>query len=246
MDHIDRFAGQNQTGCPLPAIRGLGALAAMAAALAVVLLGAIVAAWAEESPGFAESIFQSAGPQKPVDSVLAVAPGDPMPDFDLPAIDGGRVRLADYVGKKKLVISFVPAAWTPVCSGQWPGYNIAKEIFEAENAALLGISVDNVPSLHAWVTQMGRAVVPGGLGFLAPRRPGRKARHSAARGGFRAGHLHCRRKGDHPVHSRQRHQCPPGSWRTGAGLARPALGWRGHRPSDRGTPIYLKQVRPAR
>lgn len=180
MDHIDRFAGQNQTGCPLPAIRGLGALAAMAAALAVVLLGAIVAAWAEESPGFAESIFQSAGPQKPVDSVLAVAPGDPMPDFDLPAIDGGRVRLADYVGKKKLVISFVPAAWTPVCSGQWPGYNIAKEIFEAENAALLGISVDNVPSLHAWVTQMGGLWFPvasdfwphgglaGKLGILRP------------------------------------------------------------------------------
>ncbi len=75
--------------------------------LAVVLLGAIVAAWAEESPDSRKCIFQSAGPQKPVDSVLAVAPGDPMPDFDLPAIDGGRVRLADYVGKKKLVISFV-------------------------------------------------------------------------------------------------------------------------------------------
>ncbi len=180
MNHLDRVACQNQTGCPLPAIRGRGTLAVMAAALAVVLLGAVVAAWAEESPGFAKSIFQSSAPQKPVDSVLAVAPGDPMPDFDLPAIDGGRVRLADYLGKKKLVISFVPAAWTPVCSGQWPGYNIAKEIFEAENAALLGISVDNVPSLHAWVTQMGGLWFPvasdfwphgglaGKLGILRP------------------------------------------------------------------------------
>ncbi len=155
MGHFDRFAGHKQTECPLPAVRGHAALVVTAVVLAIVLLGAVVAAWAEEAPGFAESIFQTAAPQKPVDSELAVAPGNPMPDFDLPTIDGGRVRLADYLGKKKLVISFVPAAWTPVCSGQWPGYNIAKEIFEAENAVLLGISVDNVPSLHAWVTQMG-------------------------------------------------------------------------------------------
>ncbi|NMC50564.1 MAG: hypothetical protein GYA47_14235, partial [Desulfovibrio sp.] len=79
MDHFDRFAGQKQTGCPLPAVRGRAALAVMAVVLAVVLLGAVVAARAEKAPGFAESIFQSAAPQKPVDSVLAVAPGDSMP-----------------------------------------------------------------------------------------------------------------------------------------------------------------------
>jgi peroxiredoxin len=90
-----------------------------------------------------------------VDSVLAVAVGDRMPDFDLPTIDGKRMRLADYVGKKKLVLSFIPAAWTPVCSGQWPGYNIARELFAAQNAELVGVSVDNAASLHAWTTQMG-------------------------------------------------------------------------------------------
>ena len=91
----------------------------------------------------------------PTDSVLSVAVGSPMPDFDLPALDGSRVRLAEYLGKKNLVLSFVPAAWTPVCSGQWPGYNIARDIFEANDTALVGISVDNLPTLFAWTRQMG-------------------------------------------------------------------------------------------
>lgn len=97
----------------------------------------------------------SVGRLPATDSRLAVAVGQPMPDFDLPGIDGGRVRLADYLGKKNLVISFVPAAWTPVCSDQWPGYNIAREIFDAHDTALVGISVDNVPTLYAWTRRMG-------------------------------------------------------------------------------------------
>ena len=91
----------------------------------------------------------------PTDSVLAVAVGSPMPDFDLPTIDGSRVRLADFIGKKNLVISFVPAAWTPVCSGQWPGYNIAQDIFEGYDTTLLGVTVDNIPTLYAWTREMG-------------------------------------------------------------------------------------------
>lgn len=124
----------------------------LAAALATALLAG--AAFAEESAEFKKSIYQV--PQlKPVDSVLNVKVGDPMPDFDLPDIHGGRVRLSDYKGKKSLVLSFIPAAWTPVCSGQWPGYNIVQDLFDENNAALAGVSVDNTPSQFAWVTQMG-------------------------------------------------------------------------------------------
>ncbi|NDY57013.1 redoxin domain-containing protein [Desulfovibrio sulfodismutans] len=146
----------------------------------LVVVGFSPAVRAEEAPAFTDSLFQASEPLKAVDSVLAVKVGDPMPDFDLPTIDGGRVRRTDFVGKKKLVLSFVPAAWTPVCSGQWPGYNIARELFAAENAELVGVSVDNVPSLHAWVTQMGGLWFPvasdfwphgalsGRLGILRP------------------------------------------------------------------------------
>lgn len=92
---------------------------------------------------------------KPTDSVLKVKIGDPAPDFTLPAVFGKKISLSRYIGKKNVVISFVPAAWTPVCSDQWPGYNIVKSIFDKNDAILLGITVDNIPTLFAWTNQMG-------------------------------------------------------------------------------------------
>jgi peroxiredoxin (alkyl hydroperoxide reductase subunit C) len=59
-----------------------------------------------------------------------------------------------------VVLSFVPAAWTPVCSDQWPGYNIVKDIFDQNDAILLGITVDNIPTLFAWTNQMGKLWFP--------------------------------------------------------------------------------------
>jgi len=92
---------------------------------------------------------------KPVDSKTTLRPGMKAPDFTLRSVSGEKISLSSYWGKKDVVISFVPAAWTPVCSDQWPGYNISKDIFEKYNAILLGISVDNIPTLHAWTREMG-------------------------------------------------------------------------------------------
>ena len=96
------------------------------------------------------------GKLKPVDSVLKVKAGEMAPDFVLPSVSGERISLSQFHGKKNVVISFVPAAWTPVCSEQFPGYNIVKDVFSETDAVLLGISVDNIPTLHAWTTQMGK------------------------------------------------------------------------------------------
>jgi peroxiredoxin (alkyl hydroperoxide reductase subunit C) len=111
------------------------------------------------SAAFKENIYNP-GQLKPVDSVLKVKIGDPAPEFDLPAVGGGRRTLAQYRGRKNVVLSFVPAAWTPVCSDQWPGYNIARELFDEHDAVLLGITVDNVPTLFAWTRQMGELWFP--------------------------------------------------------------------------------------
>jgi peroxiredoxin (alkyl hydroperoxide reductase subunit C) len=100
------------------------------------------------------------GKLKPRDSVLTVRVGDPAPGFELPAVSGEKVSLHQYLDKKNVVLSFVPAAWTPVCSDQWPGYNIAKEFFEIYDAVLLGITVDNIPTLFAWTNQMGELWFP--------------------------------------------------------------------------------------
>jgi peroxiredoxin len=93
---------------------------------------------------------------KPVDSILKVKVGDPAPDFTLPSLSGEKISLSQFAGKKNVVISFVPAAWTPVCSDQWPGYKIAKGFFDKNDAILLGITVDNIPTLYAWTQQMGK------------------------------------------------------------------------------------------
>jgi peroxiredoxin len=94
------------------------------------------------------------GQLKPVDSTLKVRPGQMATDFALPSTTGETVRLSDYRGKKNVVLSFVPAAFTPVCSDQWPGYKLTRNLFEERDAIILGISVDNVPSLNAWAVEM--------------------------------------------------------------------------------------------
>ncbi|MDG2168717.1 MAG: redoxin domain-containing protein [Opitutales bacterium] len=90
----------------------------------------------------------------PTDSQLLVAVGQTAPDFELPAVDGSRIRLSDYRGKRNIILTFVPAAWTPVCSAQWPGYNLMEEEFSALDATVVGITVDNIPALHAWTEAM--------------------------------------------------------------------------------------------
>jgi peroxiredoxin (alkyl hydroperoxide reductase subunit C) len=95
------------------------------------------------------------GPLKPVDSVLKIKTGDPAPDFILTSITGSEVRLSSYIGRKNVMLSFIPAAWTPVCSDQWPGYNIAEEIFRRYDTTLIGISTDPLPTLFAWTRDIG-------------------------------------------------------------------------------------------
>jgi len=111
------------------------------------------------SEAFKDNIYTT-GELKPVDSVLKVKVGEPAPDFMLFSITGQKVTLSQYRGKKNVVISFVPAAWTPVCSDQWPGYNIVKDLFDKNDAVLLGITVDNIPTLYAWTNQMGKLWFP--------------------------------------------------------------------------------------
>ena len=106
------------------------------------------------SEAFKDNIYNP-GQLKPVDSTVKVKIGEPAPDFTLPSVSGEKITLSQYRGKKHVVISFVPAAWTPVCSDQWPGYNIVKEMFDENDAVLLGITVDNIPTLYAWTNQMG-------------------------------------------------------------------------------------------
>jgi peroxiredoxin (alkyl hydroperoxide reductase subunit C) len=100
------------------------------------------------------------GKLKPIDSVPRLKLGDKASDFTLPAVSGEKISLSQYLGKKNVVLSFEPAAWTPLCSDQWPGYNIIKGTFDRHDSILLGITVDNLPTLRAWTDQMGKLWFP--------------------------------------------------------------------------------------
>jgi len=133
-----------------------GKLIATAAIVLVLLWSTTVFAI---SDAFKQNIYNP-GLLKPTDSVLKVTVGEYAPGFSLPAVSGEKISLSQYRGKKNVVLSFVPAAWTPVCSDQWPGYNIVKDIFDRHDAILLGITVDNIPTLFAWTNQMGALWFP--------------------------------------------------------------------------------------
>jgi len=130
----------------------------------IIILGtaltlAVLAPAALAGPLPREEIYP-VGQLKPVDSQVKVAVGQAAPDFSLPAMGGGQVGLSQYRGKKNVVLSFVPAAWTPVCSEQWPGYNLAQEEFQERDTVILGITTDNLPTLHAWTQAMGGVWFP--------------------------------------------------------------------------------------
>ena len=131
-----------------------------ARALTAVFLVFALCRAASGQPAIPPDLLWQPGQLKPTDSLLAVKVGDKAPEFDLPGIDGKRASLSQYLGVKNVVLSFIPAAWTPVCSGQWPGYNLAKSVFESRDAVLIGISCDNLPSLNAWVKEMGGVWFP--------------------------------------------------------------------------------------
>lgn len=126
---------------------------------AVVTVAAVVTCWwvalGQVHADVSEKAGYNSGTFKPTDSETQLKVGDVAPEFTLPTVKGGAVSLSQYIGKKNVVLSFVPAAWTPVCSQQWPGYNIAKDFFENNEAVLIGITVDNIPTLQAWTAQMG-------------------------------------------------------------------------------------------
>ena len=46
------------------------------------------------------------------DTSTTLKVGDTAPDFTLPSTDGGKMHLADYIGKSTVVLAFFPAAFT--------------------------------------------------------------------------------------------------------------------------------------
>ncbi|MEO7143529.1 MAG: redoxin domain-containing protein [Bryobacteraceae bacterium] len=82
--------------------------------------------------------------QAPPKTFLKV--GDMAPDFTLPSTQGKSVNLADFRGKKNVVLAFFPAAFTGGCTREMTAYGKGIEQFESADTQVFGISADNTPS----------------------------------------------------------------------------------------------------
>jgi peroxiredoxin len=83
-----------------------------------------------------------------------IAPGEPAPDFTLPNHKGEKVSLADFRGRK-LMLVFYPADFSLVCTDQLSIYQeVLGQIREA-GVELIGVSVDSSWSHRAFRKQLG-------------------------------------------------------------------------------------------
>ena len=80
--------------------------------------------------------------------------GDEAPDFELPSRPRGEepFKLSDHRGST-VVINFVPAAFSPVCSDQLP--IIEEKLSGLAGTVTVAISTDNGWALKAWAEQTG-------------------------------------------------------------------------------------------
>jgi peroxiredoxin Q/BCP len=76
--------------------------------------------------------------------------GDQAPTFSLHAYangkDAGQIELADYIGKKNVILAFYPKDQTPGCTKEMCAFSEDLTHFENAGTQVLGISVDSVDS----------------------------------------------------------------------------------------------------
>ena len=80
--------------------------------------------------------------------------GDNFGDFTLKNHKDIALNTTGLAGKK-ILLSFHPLAWTPVCSQQMQSLEVNYQAFQDCNTMPLGISVDSVPCKKAWAENIG-------------------------------------------------------------------------------------------
>ena len=85
---------------------------------------------------------------------MAVAVGQPAPEFTLKDQSQKDVKLSDYRGKNVVMI-FYPLDWSPVCTNEHACFVNDLKQFEKLNAQVVGLSVDSVWSHKAFADKMG-------------------------------------------------------------------------------------------
>lgn len=86
--------------------------------------------------------------------MMAIAPGDSLPDVALTRPDGSTVRPADFAGQK-LVLFFYPKDDTPGCTTENLDFSALSGDFAKAGTALLGISKDPPKKHEKFIAKHG-------------------------------------------------------------------------------------------
>jgi len=79
--------------------------------------------------------------------------GEKVPDFSLKDQDGNLFRLADHLGKQKVVIFFYPLDESPVCTTEACAFRDAYAKYKDADALVIGINNGTVESHKAFQTK---------------------------------------------------------------------------------------------
>src|SRR5215475_3510271 len=96
-------------------------------------------------------------------AIAAMKPGDVAPTFTAQASLGGEeftFSLADALKKGPVVLYFFPKAFTKGCTAEAHDFAEAAEKYKAAGATLIGMSADNIDTLHKFSTQECSAKFP--------------------------------------------------------------------------------------
>lgn len=91
------------------------------------------------------------------EDILALAPGNPAPDFMLEDREGKSVSLSDFRGK--IVYLHFWASWCEPCKEELPGINKLAYEFSGEEVEILNVSVDEFP--NTWQKKIAESKLAG-------------------------------------------------------------------------------------
>ena len=108
----------------------------------------------------------------------ALKVGDKAPGFDVVSSAGKALKLADFAGKKNVVLYFYPGDFTPVCTKETCGFRDMLASLGSDDVEIIGVSVDSDESHRKFaeeykvqfelVSDKNRAIAKayGATGFL--------------------------------------------------------------------------------
>ena len=76
--------------------------------------------------------------------------GNQAPDFDLQVLGSERVRLADFRGRRNVLLVFHPFAFTPVCDEEARDLQENQAAFESAETEVVLVACDPAPARQAW------------------------------------------------------------------------------------------------